>query len=57
MISSALRRVELGEVPVATPTGRLVGASGLLLEASCRARALMRGWLRRSWVSATSSPI
>ncbi|MCH7345280.1 flagellar protein export ATPase FliI [Pelomonas sp. CA6] len=34
MISSALRRVELGEVPVATPTGRLVGASGLLLEAS-----------------------
>ncbi|WAC75537.1 flagellar protein export ATPase FliI [Roseateles sp. SL47] len=34
MISHALRRVELGDVPVATPTGRLVGASGLLLEAA-----------------------
>ncbi|TXI25651.1 MAG: flagellar protein export ATPase FliI [Roseateles sp.] len=34
MISQALRRVELGQVPVATPTGRLVGVSGLLLEAS-----------------------
>ncbi len=34
MISNALRRVELGDVPVSTPTGRLVGASGLLLEAS-----------------------
>jgi flagellum-specific ATP synthase len=32
MIGAALRRVELGAVPVATPTGRLVGASGLLLE-------------------------
>jgi len=32
MISAALRRLELGTVPVATPTGRLVGASGLLLE-------------------------
>ena len=32
MISAALRSVELGVVPVATPTGRLVGASGLLLE-------------------------
>ncbi len=32
MIAAALRKVELGEVPVATPTGRLVGASGLLLE-------------------------
>ncbi|UXH76900.1 flagellar protein export ATPase FliI [Roseateles amylovorans] len=34
MISNALRRVSLGDVPVATPTGRLVGASGLLLEAT-----------------------
>ena len=34
MITSALRKVELGNVPVATPTGRLVGASGLLLEAA-----------------------
>jgi flagellum-specific ATP synthase len=32
MIASALRRLELGAVPVATPTGRLVGAQGLLLE-------------------------
>ncbi|HEY4367423.1 MAG TPA: flagellar protein export ATPase FliI [Steroidobacteraceae bacterium] len=32
MISDALRKLELGSVPVATPTGRLVGASGLLLE-------------------------
>ncbi len=32
MISAALRKLELGNVPVATPTGRLVGASGLLLE-------------------------
>jgi flagellum-specific ATP synthase len=32
MIRAALREVELDEVPVARPTGRLVGASGLLLE-------------------------
>lgn len=32
MISDVLRKLELGAVPVATPTGRLVGASGLLLE-------------------------
>ncbi|NMG34599.1 flagellar protein export ATPase FliI [Azoarcus sp. TTM-91] len=32
MIGEALRRLELDAVPVATPTGRLVGASGLLLE-------------------------
>lgn len=32
MITAALRSVELGEVPVATPTGRLAGASGMLLE-------------------------
>ncbi|GAA0758886.1 flagellar protein export ATPase FliI [Ideonella azotifigens] len=34
MIAEALRRLELGQVPVATPTGRLVGASGLLLEST-----------------------
>lgn len=33
MIADALRNLELGTVPMATPTGRLVGASGLLLEA------------------------
>ena len=33
MIADALRNLELGAVPMATPTGRLVGASGLLLEA------------------------
>jgi flagellum-specific ATP synthase len=32
MIGAALRKLELGKVPVATLTGRLVGASGLLLE-------------------------
>lgn len=32
MIGAALRKLELGKVPVATPTGRLVAASGLLLE-------------------------
>ena len=32
MIADALRQLELGPVPIATPTGRLVGASGLLLE-------------------------
>src|SRR5471032_437457 len=37
MIAQALRNLELDAVPVATPTGRLVGASGLLLEAAgCR---------------------
>jgi len=36
-LADSLRAVELGAVPVATPTGRLVGAQGLLLEASgCR---------------------
>lgn len=34
MIAAALRQFELGEVPVATPTGRLVGAAGLLLEST-----------------------
>jgi len=33
VIADALRNLELGTVPMATPTGRLVGASGLLLEA------------------------
>src|SRR5215217_6464106 len=33
MIADALRKLELDAVPMATPTGRLVGASGLLLEA------------------------
>ncbi|MES2258636.1 MAG: flagellar protein export ATPase FliI [Pseudomonadota bacterium] len=33
MIADALRKLELDAVPLATPTGRLVGASGLLLEA------------------------
>jgi flagellum-specific ATP synthase len=33
VIADALRNLELGSVPMATPTGRLVGASGLLLEA------------------------
>jgi flagellum-specific ATP synthase len=32
VISDLLRNLELDSVPVATPTGRLVGASGLLLE-------------------------
>lgn len=32
MIQQALRKVSLNDVPVATPTGRLVGATGLLLE-------------------------
>jgi len=32
VISDVLRKLEIGSVPVATPAGRLVGASGLLLE-------------------------
>ncbi|MDF1484217.1 flagellar protein export ATPase FliI [Ramlibacter sp. H39-3-26] len=32
MIGAVIRRLDLAAVPVATPTGRLVGASGLLLE-------------------------
>ncbi|MCC6069944.1 flagellar protein export ATPase FliI [Massilia sp. GCM10020059] len=36
-LADTLRALEIGEVPVATPTGRLVGASGLLLESvGCR---------------------
>ena len=34
MITEALRKVEVASVPVATPSGRLVGASGLLLEST-----------------------
>lgn len=32
MIGAAIRNLEIGSIPVATMTGRLVGASGLLLE-------------------------
>ncbi len=36
-LAESLRTVDIGEVPVATPTGRLVGAQGLLLESvGCR---------------------
>lgn len=43
MIGAALRNFELDEVPVATPTGRLVGASGLLLESTgCQLRTGQR---------------
>ena len=34
MISDVLRKLEIANVPVATPAGRLVGASGLLLEST-----------------------
>jgi flagellum-specific ATP synthase len=59
MLSSALRRVALDEVPVATPTGRLVAVRGLLLEVSgcalrmgqrcqieCRAEGEGMDWLQ-----------
>jgi flagellum-specific ATP synthase len=43
MIGDVLRKLELGAVPIATPTGRLVGASGLLLEsAGCALRTGQR---------------
>jgi flagellum-specific ATP synthase len=54
MISEALRNFEFGSVPVATPTGRLVGASGLLLESvgcplytgqRCRIETISGAWL------------
>jgi len=56
MIAAALRRVELDRVPVATPTGRLVGASGLLLESSGCAlrtgqRCLIEG-AQGEWIAA-----
>ncbi|MCX2861706.1 flagellar protein export ATPase FliI [Paucibacter sp. PLA-PC-4] len=56
MIAAALRRVELGIVPVATPTGRLVGASGLLLESSgCALRTGQRCMIEGAdgeWIAA-----
>ena len=56
MIAAALRRVELGTVPVATPTGRLVGASGLLLESSgCALRTGQRCMIEGAdgeWIAA-----
>ncbi|MFT7723724.1 MAG: flagellar protein export ATPase FliI [Roseateles sp.] len=56
MIAAALRRVELGEVPVATPTGRLVGASGLLLESvGCALRTGQRCMIEGAggeWIAA-----
>jgi flagellum-specific ATP synthase len=54
MIADVLRKVELGEVPLATPTGRLVGAHGLLLESAgcrlhtgqlCQIETVDGGWL------------
>ena len=43
MISDHIRKVELAAVPIATPAGRLVGASGLLLEsAGCSLRTSQR---------------
>lgn len=54
MISAALLKLDLADVPVATPTGRLVGASGLLLESigcplhtgqRCRIETVSGDWL------------
>jgi len=53
-LAQRLRSVELGAVPVALPTGRLVGAQGLLLESigcrlhtgqRCRIETVDGGWL------------
>ena len=53
-LAQRLRAVELGAVPVAMPTGRLVGAQGLLLESvgcrlhtgqRCRIETVDGGWL------------
>ncbi len=53
-LAARLRAVELGAVPVATPTGRLVGAQGLLLESvgcplhtgqRCRIETVDGGWM------------
>ncbi|MDN3921571.1 flagellar protein export ATPase FliI [Roseateles violae] len=56
MITAALRRLELDDVPVATPTGRLVGASGLLLESvGCALRTGQRCMIEaegRDWMAA-----
>ncbi|WP_018411170.1 flagellar protein export ATPase FliI [Methyloversatilis thermotolerans] len=54
MIADVLRRLEIADVPVATPTGRLVGASGLLLESAgcplytgqrCQIETMDGGWM------------
>jgi len=60
MLSTALRRVALDEVPVATPTGRLQAVTGLLLEVSgCALRVGQRCLIERAgedgagdWISA-----
>jgi flagellum-specific ATP synthase len=53
-LAETLRSLDIGAVPVATPTGRLVGASGLLLESvgcrlhtgqRCRVETVDGGWL------------
>jgi flagellum-specific ATP synthase len=53
-LADTLRALDIGAVPVATPTGRLVGASGLLLESvgcrlhtgqRCRVETVDGGWL------------
>jgi flagellum-specific ATP synthase len=53
-LADTLRSLDIGAVPVATPTGRLVGASGLLLESvgcrlhtgqRCRVETVDGGWL------------
>jgi flagellum-specific ATP synthase len=53
-LAETLRQLDIGDVPVATPTGRLVGARGLLLESvgcrlhtgqRCRVETVDDGWL------------
>jgi flagellum-specific ATP synthase len=53
-LADTLRSLDIGAVPVATPTGRLVGAQGLLLESvgcrlhtgqRCRVETVDGGWL------------
>jgi flagellum-specific ATP synthase len=53
-LAETLRLLDIGDVPVATPTGRLVGAQGLLLESvgcrlhtgqRCRVETVDGGWL------------
>jgi flagellum-specific ATP synthase len=53
-LAETLRALDIGAVPVATPTGRLVGAQGLLLESAgcrlhtgqrCRVETVDGGWL------------
>jgi len=56
MISEVLRTLQIDAVPVATPTGRLVGASGLLLESmGCALRTGQRCSVetgRGEWIDA-----